>query len=74
FYDYLGNYRGSFTPKGEYPSGNVLISQVKNYTNPSLRIELAREIVCSSIHNIRKTIMQYSLPTENIEKYLSKAE
>ncbi|MDD3160143.1 MAG: type I-B CRISPR-associated endonuclease Cas1b [Candidatus ainarchaeum sp.] len=65
FYNYYGFYSGMFAPKEQNLSGRILVEQVKHYDNLDQRLFLAKEIVNSSIHNMRKTLMQYELKEES---------
>src|SRR3989344_4633165 len=65
FYNYYGFYTGTFSPRRKNISGKLLIGQVKNYTDPAKRLILAKEFVSASMHNMRKTLMQYDLKDES---------
>ncbi len=64
FFNYYGFYTGAFYPRKQTVSGNVLVEQVKHYDDKHKRLKLAKEIVQASRHNMRKTLMQYSLEEE----------
>ncbi len=64
FFNYYGFYSGMFSPKKQSVSGKILIEQVNTYSNQLERLEIAKEIVFGSIHNMRKTLMQYNLDEE----------
>lgn len=72
FFNYYGFYSGMFSPKKQTVSGKILIEQVNHYTNSLMRLEIAKEIVFGSIHNMRKTLMQYGLKeeAEKINEYI----
>lgn len=76
FFNYYGFYTGMFAPKKQTVSGKVLVEQVNNYSDDNKRIILAKEIVDSSRHNMRKTLMQYDLEkeAERLEKYKKDVE
>lgn len=76
FYNYYGFYTGMFAPKKETVSGKVLVEQVSNYTNKHKRLLIAKEIVESSRHNMRKTLMQYDLneEAERLKEYKDDVE
>ena len=70
FYNYYGAYSGSFIPPTEYPSGVVLVAQVEHYKSLSSRLYIAKEMVLSSIHNMKKVLYRYNIKTDefnNIE-------
>lgn len=64
FFNYYGFYSGTFAPRKKNLSGKLLIQQVDCYTNVEKRLSLAKEVVLASIHNMRKTLMQYELKEE----------
>jgi len=64
FYNYYGFYTGTFSPRRKNISGKLLVEQVRHYTDPEKRIILSKEFVSASIHNMRKTLMQYELKEE----------
>ncbi|MFH1642496.1 MAG: type I-B CRISPR-associated endonuclease Cas1b [Nanoarchaeota archaeon] len=65
FFNYYGFYCGVFAPRQENVSGKLLIEQVKCYTNHKERTEMGKEFLRGALHNIRKTLMQYSLSEES---------
>lgn len=73
FYNYYGFYSGVFMPRDKNISGKLLIAQVNHYENPCKRLEIAKEFVSGAIHNMRKTVMQYSLfeEAEKLKNYLN---
>ncbi len=71
FYSYYGNYVGTYAPKTEYPSGNILIAQVDYYKDILLRMYIAQEMVLSSVHNMRKTLMQYSIDIKELDTIMA---
>lgn len=68
FYNYYGGYTGSFVPPAEYPSGVVLVAQVEHYRSPSSRLYIAKEIVLSSIHNMKKVLYRYGIKIKEFEE------
>lgn len=71
FFNYYGFYSGMFSPKKQSVSGKILIEQVNKYNNQLERLDIAKEVVFGSIHNMRKTLMQYGLnkEAEKINEY-----
>lgn len=57
FFNYYGNYSGTFYPKNQFSSGRLLIKQVEKYTNH--RIEIARTIVNGIGENIYEILYHY---------------
>jgi CRISPR-associated protein Cas1 len=54
FFNYFGNYSGSFYPRRKYISGNLTIAQVKAYENE--RLIIARAIVLGIAENIYEVL------------------
>jgi CRISPR-associated protein Cas1 len=73
FFNYYGFYVGVFSPRQESISGKLLVEQVKAYTDEKHRLSIAKEFISGSLHNMRKTLMQYELSKE-AEKMNEKAE
>ncbi|MEM4361129.1 MAG: type I-B CRISPR-associated endonuclease Cas1b [Candidatus Anstonellaceae archaeon] len=59
FFNYYGFYDGSFYPREKLISGDLLVRQVEHYLESSKRMFLAQKFVYGSIHNMRKTIIEY---------------
>lgn len=56
FFNYYGYYTGSFVPREVNVSGELLVRQVECYLDKSRRIEIARLIVESACHNMKRNI------------------
>ncbi len=54
-----GHYRGSFYPKEENISGELLIRQIQHYQNPLKRLYLARAFIEGAIFHIQKNLLYY---------------
>ncbi len=59
FFDYYGNYRGSFFPKKEMESGAVIVRQVENYLNYDKRMEISREFVTGALKNMYNLLQDH---------------
>ena len=57
FFNYHGNYSGTFYPKDQFNSGRLLIKQVEKHTNQ--RIEIAQNIVNGIGENIYEILYHY---------------
>lgn len=57
FFNYFGNYSGSFYPRRKYISGNLTIAQVKAYEND--RLIIAKAIVLGIVENIYEVLYHY---------------
>lgn len=52
-------YNGSYLPKRDHISGHTVVEQVRAYDDLERRLEIARDIVGASIHNMRVNIRYY---------------
>lgn len=57
FFDYYGNYTGSFYPREKYLSGRITVNQVKAFEEK--RMEFAKNIVNGIGENIREVVSKY---------------
>ena len=57
FYNYYGNYSGTYYPKDKYISGRMLLAQVDAYRYR--REEIAREIIKGIGENIHEVVYHY---------------
>jgi len=56
FFDFFGNYSGSFVPRESMLSGFLVVRQVEYYLEKEKRLQLARLFVEGAIHNIRRNL------------------
>lgn len=59
FFDYYGNYVGSFYPREHYNSGYVILRQAEHYLDPERRLDLARRFVEGALSNILQVLRYY---------------
>ena len=57
FFNYYGNYSGTFYPREQFNSGRLLIKQVEKHTNQ--RIEIAQNIVNGIGENLYEILYHY---------------
>lgn len=56
FYDYYGNYTGTFLPREGLNSGLLLVRQAEHYLDEKKRLVLAKRFVEGALHNIRRNL------------------
>lgn len=74
FYDYYGNYEGSFYPREYLLSGNLIIKQAEHYLDEEKRLYLARKFVEGAAKNIMQNLKYYKLDTADVEKLMDEIE
>ena len=60
FFNYYNFYTGSFYPREQLLSGNLLIHQTKHYTDPDKRMIIARKFVQGAASNIYRNLRYYN--------------
>ena len=73
FFNYYGYYNGSFYPREQLLSGDLLIKQAEHYIDFSKRIKLAKLFVEGSAKNILKVLSYYKIEN-NIKETLTELE
>jgi CRISPR-associated protein Cas1 len=71
FFNYYGFYTGSFYPKEENVSGNLLIEQVVHYTASNKRLEIAKEIIKAASYNILRNLRYYNQRNRNLDNCMA---
>lgn len=67
-FNYYGHYSGSYYPREYLNSGFLLVKQVEHYKNKSRRIQIAKEFVKSSAHNIKNNVRHYQKQEKNVDE------
>lgn len=60
FYDYYGNYTGTYIPRDYLHSGRLRVEQVLHYVRPKRRLYLARAIVEAATYNMLRVLRYYA--------------
>jgi len=60
FYDYYGNYTGTYIPRDFLHSGKLRIEQVLHYVRPKRRMYLARAFVEAATYNLLRVLRYYA--------------
>ncbi len=60
FFNYYSFYTGSFYPREQLLSGNLLIHQTTHYTDPEKRMIIARKFVQGAASNIYRNLRYYN--------------
>ena len=72
FFNYYGWYTGSFYPRENLLSGEVVVKQAQHYLDNEKRMQIAREFVKGAMHGFIYNFKRYSIPNEiidNLENY-----
>ena len=72
FYNYYGNYAGSYYPREKLLSGLVVVRQAEHYLHMQKRMFLAAEIVRSAIHNILINLNYYKAKKKDVACHIEK--
>lgn len=70
FFDYYGNYIGSFYPREHYNSGYMLLKQAEHCLDPEKRLFLARQFVAGSLANIIQVLRYYAHRGKEVASFL----
>ncbi len=73
FFDYYGNYYGTFSPKEQLIAGEVIIKQVEHYLDKEKRIFLARQFIKGAVKNLFINLKYYKINI-SLDEYLNKIE
>jgi len=74
FFNYYGYYTGTYYPREYLNSGFLLVKQVEHYTNPTKRMELAKELVRAAAYNILENLRYYRKREKNVSENITKIE
>jgi CRISPR-associated protein Cas1 len=68
FFNFYGYYSGSFVPREENISGNLIVKQVEHYLNQDKRIFLAKKFVEGATFNMKRNFEKREDYEEEVEK------
>ena len=74
FFNYYSFYTGSFYPREQLVSGNLLVQQVNYYTDSKKRLELAKAFVEGSSFNIYRNLRYYNGRGKDVQSYMTAIE
>lgn len=74
FYNYYEFYFGSYYPKENLVSGNLLIRQVEKFQDYDSRLFLAQQFIEAASYNILRNLKYYNSRDKDLSKYIEKIE
>ena len=74
FFNYFGNYTGSFVPKAEINSGNIALIQAESYLNHDKRLSIARSFVRGAYLNSVSNLKYYQFRGAGLESIIERME
>lgn len=74
FFNYYSFYIGSFYPKEQLVSGNLLVRQVEHYTDYEKRMKIAKAFIEGASYNIYRNLRYYNGRGKNVQSYMNEIE
>ncbi len=74
FYNYYGNYAGSYYPREKMLSGLVTVKQSQHYLEPQKRIRIALEIIKTATQNMVSNLNYYKQKKKDIMPYIERIQ
>ena len=74
FFNYYSFYTGSFYPREQLLSGNLLVKQVENYSDHEKRMRTAKSFVDGASYNIYRNLRYYNGRGKDVQKYMNMIE
>lgn len=74
FFNYYGNYTGSFVPRAEINSGNIALLQAECYLDSQKRLSVARSFVRGAYYNSLSNLKYYHFRGAALEDIIQRME
>ena len=74
FYNYYGNYAGSYYPREKLLSGLVTVRQVQHYLNQQKRMYLASEFIRAATHNMLANLRYHKSKKKDVSVHIEKIQ
>lgn len=72
FFGKYGNYEGSYYPKEQLLSGDLLVKQAKHYLDAEKRLAIAKEIISGLSDNITKNLQYYGRNGKELDEEIAR--
>jgi len=72
FYNYYGNYAGSYYPREKLLSGLVTVKQVQHYLDKQKRLFLASEFVKTATYNMLANLQYYKSKKKDVTEHIDR--
>ena len=74
FYNYYGNYVGSYYPREKILSGLVTVKQAQHYLDDQKRLYLASEFIKTATHNMLANLRHYKSKKKDVSEHINKIQ
>ncbi len=74
FYNYYGNYAGSYYPREKLLSGLVIVKQVQHYLEQYKRLYIASEFIKTATHNMLANLRYYKSKKKDVTEYIDRIQ
>ena len=74
FFNYYSFYIGSFYPREQLVSGNLLVQQVNHYSGQEKRLRLAKAFIEGATYNIYRNLRYYNGRGKDVQTYMDMIE
>lgn len=74
FFNYYSFYTGSFYPREQLVSGNLIVHQVEHYTDDQSRMVIAKAFIEGASYNIYRNLRYYNGRGKDVKSYMDAIE